>query len=62
MLYIPMLRCDPDLCVFILVKFVLAVMFRKSGQSLCDVNCFLLTEYGGNIICNNTMSLNIFHY
>lgn len=29
MLYIQMLRCEPDLCVFILVKFVLAVMFRK---------------------------------
>lgn len=35
MLYIPLLRCDPDLCVFILVKFVLAVMFRKSVDSLC---------------------------
>lgn len=30
-----MLRCEPDLCIFVLVKFVLAVMFRKSVDSLC---------------------------
>lgn len=35
MVYIQMLRGEPDLCLYVLVKFVSAVTFRKGVDSLC---------------------------